>query len=342
MADEQVRRVTIHEVAHLAGVSIKTVSRVMNGEPNVAAATAQRVRDAATMLHYLPDAAASNLARNGRETHAIALLIPTVDNQFFARIFLGVEQVAHERGFVVFAASTDLDIDTEEALVRVFASRQVDGFIIAPAPADHRGLMNLLGPRMPCVFIDQRPLGIAADVVTVDNAAAAREAITHLLNHGHTRIGFMGDDASLSTASERRVSYEATLSAAGVTPDPSLVEMGIGDTDSAEAAVRRLLDLRDPATAIFASRNMAAIGAVRALQQMGRSHEVALIGMGEIEVSDLLEPPLTVMAQDPVGFGRLAAQRLFERIDGHDETPQTLVVPAHLVMRGSGEIMLKP
>jgi len=329
-------------VARLAGVSIKTVSRVINGEPNVAPSTAQKVRDATAMLHYLPDAAAANLARSGRETHSIALLIPTVDNQFFARIFHGVEQVAHEHGFVVFAASTDLNLETEESLVRVFASRQVDGFIIAPAPGDHRDVIDLLGTRMPCVFIDQTPAGVAADVVTVDNKAAAREAVSHLLNYGHRRIGFMGDDANLSTARQRRVAYEETLLEAGVVPDPQLVEMGVRDTEKAEAATRRLLELDDPATAIFASRNLAAIGAVRVLQQMGLSHKIALVGMGEIDVSDLLEPPLTVMAQDPLGFGRLAAQRLMERIEGHDETPQTLIAPAHLVTRGSGEIPLQP
>ncbi|MCL2489637.1 MAG: LacI family transcriptional regulator [Propionibacteriaceae bacterium] len=340
MIGEQSRRSTLHDVARLADVSIKTVSRVINGEPNVAPTTAQNVRDAIEMLHYLPDAAAANLARTGRETRSIALLIPTVDNQFFARIFHGVEQVAHEHGFVVFAASTDLDLATEESLIRIFASRQVDGFIIAPAPGDHRGVMAFLGTRMPCVFIDQTPAGVVADVVTVDNAAAAREAVTHLLHFGHRRIGFMGDDANLSTAYQRRASYEETLRAAGVVPDSDLEEMGICDTEGAEAAVRRLLGLTDPATAIFASRNMAAIGAVRVLQQMGLSHRVALVGMGEIDVSDLLEPPLTVMAQDPLGFGRLAAQRLFERIDGHDETPRTLIAPAHLVTRGSGEILL--
>jgi len=332
------QRATMRDVARLAGVSIKTVSRVVNGEPNVSPATIAKVRSATTRLRYLPDAAAANLARSVRETQTIALLVATMENPFFARIFRGVEKAAKERGVVVFAASTDMDLAAEESLVRAFASRQVDGFIIVPAPYDHRGVAELIGPHLPCVYVDCAPTGIAADVVTTDNRAAAREAIEHLLARGHRRIAFLGDDAALTTAADRLAGYRDSLLTAGVALAPELVEMGVTFTEQAEVAADRLLNLADPPTAIFASRNMAALGTIRVLKRYGLSHRVALVGMDEIDVADLVDPPLTMMVQDPFELGRVATQRLFERIDGHDAPPATLIVPAVLVERGSGEI----
>ncbi|MCL2317403.1 MAG: LacI family transcriptional regulator [Actinomycetia bacterium] len=338
MAKDDRRRATMRDVAHRAGVSIKTVSRVVNGEPNVAEATIAKVREATEALRYLPDAAAANLARGVRDTRSIALLISAMDNPFYASIFRGVEEVATLRGVVVFAASTHMDLAKEAALVAAFMSRRVDGFVVVPAPGDHRGVADLLGTHLPCVYVDCAPEGIAADVVTADNRAAARTATRHLLAGGHRRIGFLGDDAQLSTAADRLAGYRDELGRAGIVPADELVELGVLVASDAEAGTARLLGLDDPPTALFASRNMAAIGAMRILKQRGLSHRVALVGMDEMDMSDLVDPALSVMAQDPRGFGSAAAQRLFQRIDGLDEAPATLIVPARLIERGSGEI----
>jgi len=338
MAPEDRRRARMRDVAALAGVSIKTVSRVINAEPNVSPSTIAKVRAAAEHLQYLPDAAAANLARNLRESRSIALLIATMDNPFYARIFRGVEEAASRRGVVVFAASTDMDLAVETSLIRAFLSRQVDGFIIVPAPDDHTGVADMLGPDLPCVYVDIAPPGVAADVVTTGNRDAARTVVDHLLAHGHRRIAFLGDDARLSTAADRLAGYRDALAAADLPGAPELEEMGVLVVADAEAAVERLLALDSPPSAIFASRNPATIGAVRVLKRHRLSHRVALVGMDELDVSDLVDPPLTIMAQDPVAFGVVAAQRLFERIDGHDLPPATLLVPAQLIQRGSGEI----
>jgi len=326
------------DVARLARVSLKTVSRVVNGEGGVADDTSDRVRRAAAELRYLPNAAASSLARSARRTRSIALLIGTMDNPFYAGILRGVEEAAQDRAVVVFAASTRMSLETEESLVRAFASRQVDGFLIAPAPGDHAVMVELMGPSVPCVYVDCAPMGATGDVVTADNVPASAAATRHLIAHGHRRIGFLCDDLGLSTAAGRLAGYRGALREAGLAYDPALVTTDVVTTADAEAAVERLLDRTDPPTALFASRNMASIGAIRVLKRRGLSHRVALVGMDELDVADLVDPPLTTMAQDPVAFGHLAAERLFERIDGHDMPPETLIVPAQLVVRGSGEI----
>jgi len=332
-------RATVRDVAALAGVSIKTVSRVVNDEPNVAAATRVRVRRAIEQLQYLPDASAANLARQERLTRSIALLLATVDDPFCSSVFRGVEEVARERHVVVLAASTEGQPDVEVTLIRAFASRSVDGFLIIPTNCDHRPIADLLGKRMPSVYIDRSPVGLAADLITADNYESAMTATRHLVRHGHRRIALLADDPTIETARERRAGYEAALREAGLPVDPSLIVMGAGTVDAAVAAARHLCGGDNPPTAIFASRNYASIGAATALKQLGLSQQVALIGWDEVELAALIDPPLTVIAQDPVGMGRLAATRLFDRIAGADITPERLVIPATLIERGSGEIV---
>jgi LacI family transcriptional regulator len=328
----------MRDVAALAGVSIKTVSRVVNSEPNVSPELAERVRGIADKLHYVPNASAANLARAAQDTQSIALLAASMGHPFWAAVFRGVEEVAHSRRVAVFGASTDEDADTEERLITAFASRRVDGLIIGPTGQDHRRIASLMSPNLMAVYVDRAPLGIAADVVTTDNRQAAHNATEHLLAGGHRRIALLTDNASISTAVERLSGYKDALGAARLPVDTALIRQNMHEVAAAEAAVRELLSSADPPTAIFASQNQSVIGSIRALRSLGLSHQVALVGMDDVELADLVDPPLTVMRQDPVEIGRVAAQRLFARLDGGDPPPQQLVVPAELVIRGSGEI----
>jgi len=332
------RRATMREVAALAGVSLKTVSRVINEESGVADATAERVAKAIDALRYVPDTTAASLARGDHGTRTIALLIASVDDPFSASLFRGVEEVAHTRQVAVFAASTAGDPEIENRLVRAFASRNVDGLIITPTAQDHRVLADFLAPHMPCVYIDRQPVGVSGDVVTSDNRSAGRSATEHLIGHGHRRIGLITDVPSISTAMDRELGYRDALVAAGIPVDEQLIAHGAQTESLGEAAAMRLMGLEDPPTALFAARNMASIGAIRALKRLGKQGSVALVGMDRIELSDLIDPPLTAVAQDPVEMGRLAATRLFARLDGDDSPPERVLVPTRLEARGSGEI----
>jgi len=332
------KRATIRDVAALARVSLKTVSRVINNEPGVASSTIERVTAAAAALRYVPDITAANLARGDRESRSIALLIASVDDPFSAAIFKGVEEVALLRQVAVFAASTEGRPEAENRLVRAFASRNVDGLIITPTAQDHRALADLLAPHMPCVYVDRNPIGIGADVVTSNNRETSRQAVEHLLAGGHKRIGLITDEPSISTALERELGYRDAIHSAGLTADEELIVRGVATQALGEDAARSLLSLAVPPTAIFAARNMACLGTVRVLKRAGLASRIAVVGMDDIELSDVIEPPLTVMRQNPVEMGRLAAARLFMRLDGDDSPPQHLLVPTELVVRGSGEI----
>jgi LacI family transcriptional regulator len=330
-------RATIRDVAALAGVGIKTVSRVINNEANVSAQMRERVQHAVVALNFQPNEGAGALRRSDHKTRTLGLLLDAVDNPFSATVNRAVEAVATTRDTAVFAASFDDDADRERALVEAFTRRRVDGLILTTISADHGYLQAEREQGTPIVFVDRPPVGLLADAVLTDNEAAAALATEHLLAAGHRRIAHLADELAISTARDRSEGFAAAMRRAGAGSSPLQVD-GLRSEVEAEAAVRRLLTLADPPTALFTSQNLVTVGAVRALHSLGRQHEIALVGFDDLMLADLLDPGVTVVAQDPTRIGTLAAERLFSRLDGDTAPEQTFVVPATLLVRGSGEI----
>ena len=196
----QRRRPTMREVAGLAGVSISTVSRVVNGDRRVDRALAQRVHEATRMLGYRHNAAASALRRADRLTASIGLILEDVANPFFSAVHRGIEDVARDRGYLTFTGSSDEDPERERGLAAAFAARNVDGLIIAPSPDDHGYLADEQEHGIQLVFVDRPPGFFDADTVISDNRAGARAAVEHLIAGGHRRIGWIGDRLDLFTA----------------------------------------------------------------------------------------------------------------------------------------------
>jgi LacI family transcriptional regulator len=337
-SDELRPRATIRDVAALAGVGLKTVSRVINGEPGVSPELTARVRDAADRLDFRPNLGARSLRRAGGKTATIGLLLEDVSNPFSAAIQRAIENVARSRGVAVFSASVDEDPERERALVSAFVARRVDGLVMVPAGRDQSYLLNEVRAGLSLVFVDRAPAYLDGDVVLAANQSGAEDAIRHLVERGHRRIAYLGDLLTISTARDRHAGYEAGLRAAGIPIDPDLVRHDLHDSDLADAAAADLLRRSEPPTAIFASQNLVTIGAVRALRSAGRQHDVALVGFDEVPLADLLEPGLTVVAQDVLGIGRLAAEQLFRRLDGDRSPTVRQVVPTRLIPRGSGEV----
>ena len=205
------RRATMKQVAALAGVSLSTVSRVVNNDPVVRADLAERVRSAVEVLGYRHNAAASALRRADRMSSSIGLIVEDVANPFFARVQRGVEEVARERGVLTFAGSSDEQPERERLLAEAFGSRGVDGLIIAPAASDHSYLLRDRAAGMALVFVDRPGRFIDADAVLSDNFAGAAQAVDHLVAAGHRRIAFVGDRPDLYTASERLRGFESAL-----------------------------------------------------------------------------------------------------------------------------------
>ncbi len=329
---------TMLDVAALAGVSLKTVSRVVNQAPNVAPELVTRVLDAIRLLDYRPNLTASSLRRADRKTAAIGLLLEDVANPFSSALHRAVEDVARQRGSLVFAGSNDEDADRERELLLALVARRVDGLIAVPVADNHGGLLREQRLGRPMVVVDRLVASGDADTVTVDNRGGAQRAVRHLAAHGHRRIAFLGDLHTIWTAAERYLGYLEGLAAAGIQLDPRVVCHDIHGIEAAERATLELLSTTEPPTALFTGQNLITIGAIRALQRLGLQHQVALVGFDDILLADLLVPRVSVIAQDPAKLGRTAAELLFARLDGDRTPPRHVVVPTRLVPRGSGEL----
>jgi LacI family transcriptional regulator len=328
----------MRDVAALAGVGVMTVSRVINGRSGVSPQRAARVWQAIEKLDYRHNITARHLRLTGQPTATIGVLLEDVANPFAAELLRAVENVVSEQDCLVLCASSDGDAARERALLNAFCARRVDGLIIMPCGPDYRYLLPEVHRGAQVVFADRPAPTIAADTVISDNFGGARLAVTHLLDRGHTRIGFLGDLRRIYTAAERYRGYEAALQDAGIEPDERLIRRDVHSELSALQTTRELFTAPDAPTAIFTAQNLLTIGARMALQHMGAERSVAHVGFDDIPLAELLNPGITVIAQDPPALGELAAQMLLHRIRDPHGSPETVEVPTNLLTRGSGEI----
>jgi LacI family transcriptional regulator len=332
------RRPTMKEVATLAGVSLATVSRVINTEGSVRPDLADRVHEAIALLGYRRDLTATNLRRADRHSASIGLVFDDVANPFHAAVLRGVETVARTRGVLPLVGSSDEDAARERELAEAFLSRRVDGLIVVPSGVDHSYLRADREAGVALVFVDRPPAFIDADCVLSDNAGGALAATEHLIAAGHRRIAFLGDQRRIFTALERFHGYREALARQGIPFDDALVRMELHDSAAASAATADVLELADPPTAVFTAQNLITIGAVQRLRALGLHRRIALVGFDDLPLADAVEPGLTVVAQNPVEIGRLTAELLFARLDGNGVPTRRLVVPTTLIERGSGEL----
>ena len=335
------RAATMRDVAAVAGVSLKTVSRVVNGEPGVSPELAKRVTDGVDRLGYRHNLAASSLRRSDRRTATIGLLLGNVSNPFDCALHRAVEDVARQHGSLVLAGSSDSDSRIEHEVLQAFASRKVDGVIAIPARRDHRALLHEHSHGRPVVFVDRPDSTGLADSVVVDNRAGAALGVRHLAGYGHRRIAFVGDRHDLWTAQQRLLGFREVMLGVGLEPD--LVHLDVDGSEQACVVVTDLLELPDPPTALFTAQNLLTIGAVMALQQRraegaDETGAVALVGFDDFPLADLLDPGVTVVAQDVAEMGRRAAELLFDRLSGATHQAELVTTTPRLIMRGSGEL----
>jgi LacI family transcriptional regulator len=328
-------RPTLRHVADRAGVSFKTVSRVVNDEPGVRAETAERVLAAVAELGYQRNVLASSLKRGGGHD-TIGLIIEDVSNPFFAVIARAVEEITRERGLLVIIASSDEDRRRERSVIDALISRRVKGLIIVPIGRDHRYLAREMRHGTAIVFLDRPPGNLEADTVLVDNADGARLAVGHLIDHGHRRIAILTDKLEVYTMAERYAGYLAALDAAGIASDASLVSNACHDIGDALATAQAMLRRSDPPTAFFATNNLMSTGIVNAITASGG--RTALVGFDDFALAPSLVTPITVVRADHERLGRLAAELLLRRIDGWRGRPERITLPMRLVERGSGEL----
>jgi LacI family transcriptional regulator len=329
---------TMSDVARLAGVSLKTVSRVFNGVKSVDERYATKVFAAADELAFIPNMAAQTLRKKEQRTYQVATIFTDPNNPFLGTLLSTLQRVAHESDTLVLAATTGKQTDLEPNLVRAFATRRVDGIIMSPTSPSQAYLQPRVEAGLPIVCIDRAPVDVETDVVMSSNRLGARDAVQHLLAHGHRRIAYMGDLLGFATAKERHQGYVDAMEAAGAPIDPSWVVDDLRTSWQSEAAVLDMFGRDDPPTALFTSQNLVTIGALEGLRTLGLRGRVAHVGFDDVPLAALLDPPLTVVAQDLETMAETAMNMLLARIEDRARPVRRVTVPTKLIRRGSGEL----
>lgn len=301
----------MRDVATRLGVSSMTVSRALRGAPGVSERTRSQVLAEVQTLGYRRNQLASRL-RSGQTHQMIGLVVTNLANPFYAQLAVGVEDVATEHDARIVLCTTGEEVTREREVIRDLTARQIDGLIVVPAGSDHSHLAPAEIQGTPIVLAASPPVGIDADCVLVDDFGGTRDACRRLLARGHRRIGFLGLPATLWTGSERFRGYAAALEEAGLEVTERYVSRHRGDIGLAEQATRALLDGPEPPTALVTANNRNTVGALRAVRSS--SGDLAIAGFDDIELADMLQLSLSVIAYDPADVGRAAARLLFGRL----------------------------
>jgi LacI family transcriptional regulator len=331
--DQHRARPTLAQVAALSGVSLKTASRALGGEPNVALDTRTRVQEAADMLGYRLNGIARELRRGAATSTLIGLLSGDLANPFYSRVAGGLERELRPHGLHLVTASTDEDPEWERQLIDDLLERRVRALVIVTAMTEHDHLAAERRHGIPFVFVDRPPVGLSADAVLLDDREGARQATEHLIAVGHRRVGVVGDLSRLSTHRDRVAGFADAMRAAGIADWDRYLLEDAHDVAAAERAVRDLL-ARDPApTALFTTNNRITTGALLALR--GNPTPPALVGFDDLELGEVLG--ITVVAHDPEEMGRRAAQLVLARLAGEGGPARRVTMPTRLLVRGSSE-----
>jgi LacI family transcriptional regulator len=324
----------MQDIATAAGVSLKTVSRVVNEQADVHPETAAKVRRAIDAMGFRRNELARSLVR-GQKASTIGLIVGDLTNPFFAGIAKVVDRLASDRGVAVFITSTDENPERERQLFEALAGRRVDGLLMVPTDGQQQYVLTELVRGTPVVFVDRYPNGVQGDAVTLDNFGGAQLAVNHMLERGHRRVGILAAP-SFYTTHQRLLGYRSALTLAGVPIEERLVQhLPDGSVAAAEAAMHRLLDLAEPPTAVFTTTSFMTVGALRVLAQRGA--QMSMVGFDDLAYVDLLVRPVSVVAYDPEDLGRQAAALLFRRLDGDSGPAQHVVLPPTFIDRHSVE-----
>ncbi len=331
---------SLKDVAALAGVSVKTVSNVVNGYAHVADTTRARVQEVLDQVNYRPNLSARNLRL--RRSGVIALAVPEIDLPYFAELARLVIKEAEQRGWTVLVDQTDGLAEREQLVIDGFRAQLIDGLILSPLALDAEGIAARTDAT-PMVLLGERVYDGPADHVAIDNVAAARTATAHLLDLGRRRVALVGAQERASSGSARLRLQGATeaLAAVGRRPDPALVAR-VEAFDRAEGAraAGRLLDLDRPPDAIFCFSDLLALGAMRTLHERGVAvpRDVAVVGFDDVEDGRYSTPTLTTIAPDKEQIAALSVAYLASRLDVHGAgrgEPREAVAGHTLVVRES-------
>ncbi|MBD5786256.1 LacI family DNA-binding transcriptional regulator [Cellulosimicrobium terreum] len=326
------QRATLADVARLAGVSAKTVSRVYDGSTNVSPDTRQRIEEAAARLHFRPNLLARSLRHGGVST-AVGFVLGDLTNPFYVKVAAGMERELSRSGLTMVLGATEDDPEEEVRVVGTFLAQRVRALALVPIADDQSYLERERGLGTPVVTVDRPARNLIADSVLLDDREGTAEAVRALTRLGHRRIAFVCNPADLYTHAERVAGYREALREVGVQDTSAWERLTDPPGQGTEASILSLMDLADPPTAIVTGDNTASAALVRALGPM--REDIAYVGFDDFDLADAIG--FSVVAYDTVEIGRMVARRVLARLDDPSGPPVHVRMPTHLVPRGSGE-----
>jgi LacI family transcriptional regulator len=329
-------RATIRDIADRAGVSIATVSRVLNGRPDVAAETREAVLEVARQLRFSTNRSARSLS--GGRTGLIGVTIPIVHAAYFAFILSGAAEALYEEDLRAVLCPTQHEHDREVDLLGRLMHGTTDGALLMLPSETPEELDALRDFGYPFVVVDARaPLHEGIPAVTAANASGAKQAIAHLLDHGHRRIGVITGPRSWNASNERLIGYHAALAGAGLVPDPQLEAEGDFEHETGYAGGIKLLALPDPPTAIFAFNDDMAVGALNAALQRGLRvpEDLSIVGFDDSVQAQNVSPKLTTVYQPLAEMGRMAVSLLTRILEGQRLEAVRVELGTRLIVRGT-------
>ena len=328
---------SLQEVARRAKVSIATVSRVLNKSKKVVPETRAIVEQALRDLEYRPSRVARRLRMKDGRAHLVGLIIPDIQNPFYAEIARGVEDAAYAAEYALLLCNSDESSEKEQFYLDVMRSESVDGVVLPPFAETDAAVSAIMKTGMPVVCVDRSLSKEKTDLVEVDNYRGAFEAVTHLIERGHKSIGLIEGRIQVSTNRERRRGYLDALAEAGVPVRKDLMREGDFRQESGRLLAGQLLDLKRPPTALFALNNLMTIGALDAIHQrhLKVPVDIAIVGFDDLPFAEALDPPLTVVRQPAYEVGRQAMELLLKRIMEATRSTVTMRLLPQLIVRRS-------
>jgi len=326
---------TIYDVADAAGVSIATVSKVINGTGRISDKTRKHVIAVMERLEYKPSMVASALT--GKSTYTIGLTLPDLANPYFAEIARAVEDRGHELGFSLFICSTDNDPEKEESYFSLLTQKRVDGIIVATRTSNELFIKQLVQRKLPIVLISGELPSLALDTVMVDDYLGGYQAGSHLAELGHRRIAVLAEDMDHISNRERIRGCVQAMSDAGIVQDESLIRVGGFTLDSGRTAAAALLDVAEPPTALFACNDVLAIAGIQAARERGLKvpDQLSVVGFDNTILAAMIDPSLTTVAQPIQEIGKQAVDLLIQEIRGEKSVKRRAVLLPELIVRHS-------
>ena len=325
------------DVARRAKVNISTVSRTINQTGKIGPETQARVMKAMRELGYKPNRVARRLRTRESSSHLLGLIIPNIQNIFFADLARGVEDVAYKSNYAVLLCNYDEDEVKERFYLDVLQSESVDGIILPPIHETDPAVLQVVRNGTPVVCVDRSLSSGNLDKVEVDNHTGALKAVEHIISRGHRRIGLIGGPTDSSTGRERLRGYKDAHAQAGLAVKPELVRFGNYKQESGQSLAHELLSLSDPPTALFVCNGLMTAGALEAIAAHGLKipKQVAIVGFDDLPLADVFNPPLTVVRQPAYEVGKYAAELLLKRIEDAKRPATSLKLMPELIIRNS-------